>query len=683
MDLVEREGEIAQLARAVADVREGHGAVVLIEGPAGIGKTALLGLACSIQGVHVLKARAEPGELDFAHGVTRGLYEHVAPEALAEALRGGDRFAIRHALYWLVLELADEQPLLLVVDDVQWADGPSLEALLHLCGRIVDTSCGVILARRTGQPGAERLDELAAASDTWLITPEPLTLAGVGQMVGAQVTAEVLHRLHEITGGNPHLVREVLRELGDALDQDSLASLDSARLGRAVLLRLARLGPSAPALATALTVLGEGAPLRQAAALTDLDLNVATRTADALRAAEVLAPGVSLEFMHPVIRAAVEQAQPAGAHAAAHAAAAGLLHDEGAPEEVVAAHLLRGEPGGHRWAVESLAAGAAIAIERGAPELAVRLLDRALREPPAEAQRPELVLSLLEALIQVGDYGRVRELEEVAARLLDAPAHARRAAVELAGARHVVGDINGAVAVLDRAIAAAPPADRVALEAERGQIGSLAPETATQARKQLTKAAAGADEQTPSGRAVLGALAFALMLEGRDRASAVAYARRALRAGILEDDPAHAIGYQATLVLEAAERFEEARRLMDQTIAGLPVRHAHARMWAYQQRASTALRTGDLAGAEADAELALRLMSPHPPAVWPSTLAFLVEALVEQGRLGEAEALLDERLIPPALPPTGPWQWLAYSRARLRLATASPEEALADLRSLI
>ena len=171
-----------------------------------------------------------------------------------------------------------------------------------------------------------------------------------------------------------------------------------------MLLRLGRLAPSAPALARALTVLGDGAPLRHAAALAKLDLASAARAADALRAAEVLAPSIELAFLHPLLRAAIEQAEPIGARARAHARAAALLHAESAADELIAAHLLHAEPAAADWAVGHLSTAADLALERGAPELAARLLERALAEPAAELERPRLLARHLESLALTGDY---------------------------------------------------------------------------------------------------------------------------------------------------------------------------------------------------------------------------------------------------------------------------------------
>ena len=162
--LLEREGELTTLAAAVAEAADGDGTVVLIQGPAGVGKTRLLAGARSSArhaGMHVLEARGAVLERDFAFGVARQLFEQTTLAAegderdalfagaagLAERLVGdggsgfgpddGDaEFAALHGLYWLTANLADRGPLLLSVDDAHWADSSSLRFLGYLSRRL-------------------------------------------------------------------------------------------------------------------------------------------------------------------------------------------------------------------------------------------------------------------------------------------------------------------------------------------------------------------------------------------------------------------------------------------------------------------------------------------------------------------------------------------------------------------
>src|SRR5687768_5959461 len=147
--LVEREQELSTLDRLVDAAAEGDGRMVLIEGPAGIGKTRLLAEARRLakeSGMLVVAARAGELEREFPYGVVRQLFEArlAVPEVAdtvfagaagasrsvfdtvaAEEAEDSGGFATLHALYWLALNLGNEQPLFIEVDDIQWCDRPS------------------------------------------------------------------------------------------------------------------------------------------------------------------------------------------------------------------------------------------------------------------------------------------------------------------------------------------------------------------------------------------------------------------------------------------------------------------------------------------------------------------------------------------------------------------------------
>src|SRR4051812_42166944 len=152
--LLERDAERDALVAALSDARDGSGALVVVEGAAGIGKTRLLREARETgerMGLRVLAARATELEADYPFGVVRQLFEPAVAGAGADRrdalLAGAARpaapllgveaeaaaqglvapsFATLHALYWLVSNLAESEPLLLAVDDAHWADVASL-----------------------------------------------------------------------------------------------------------------------------------------------------------------------------------------------------------------------------------------------------------------------------------------------------------------------------------------------------------------------------------------------------------------------------------------------------------------------------------------------------------------------------------------------------------------------------
>jgi predicted ATPase len=180
--LLERASELARLEEAVVAAMAGKPRVVLVEGPAGIGKTELL-RACSERaeeaGMRSLASRGGELERELGLGVARQLFEPLvgacersgacrAPRraaAQAAALFGfgqpdsaplADEYASQSALYWLCVRLAERSPLTIVVDDLHWCDATSLRWLAYLVRRLEDLPILLAAARRTGEAGADR-----------------------------------------------------------------------------------------------------------------------------------------------------------------------------------------------------------------------------------------------------------------------------------------------------------------------------------------------------------------------------------------------------------------------------------------------------------------------------------------------------------------------------------------------
>ena len=184
--LLERGGELARIEQVVTALRRGHGSVLVIQGAAGIGKSSLLRAVCehgAIQQVQTLTARASELERDFGFGVVRQLLEarlvRAAESERAELLAGaaalagpvlglggtvGDSFAALHGLDWLVANLTIGGPAVLAVDDLQWADEPSLRWLVYLCHRLEGLPVLVAATIRPPRSGhSPLLTELLAA----------------------------------------------------------------------------------------------------------------------------------------------------------------------------------------------------------------------------------------------------------------------------------------------------------------------------------------------------------------------------------------------------------------------------------------------------------------------------------------------------------------------------------------
>src|SRR4051812_40151854 len=429
-DLAERDAELAQVEQALAAAARGDGRLLLVEGPAGIGKSRLLAEVrrrAGEQGALVLSARGSELEREFPFGGVRQLFEGTlaAPAerdaALAGAAAGaatvldapatGDveaegSFAALHGLYWLALNLAARRFLVLLIDDLHWLDRPTLRWLAYLVGRLEGQPILVAATQRSTDPGTDPvlLGELRRDPATVLVRPDPLGEASVAALVrdrlGEEAAAAFCRACHRATGGNPLLLRELIA----ALESDGVAP-DAAHIGvigdigphavsRTVLLRLARLSASAVEAARAVAVLNDGADPRHVAALSGLVPEEATAAFADLARVEILRPDPPLRFVHPLVRAAVYEELPPGERELRHARAAALLHEGGASPDAVAAQLLATPPGGRDWAADLLQDAGRAATRRGAADNAVALLRRALDEPPRPERRPSVLLEL-------------------------------------------------------------------------------------------------------------------------------------------------------------------------------------------------------------------------------------------------------------------------------------------------
>jgi len=668
--MLERDEELAALSAAVAAAASGHGALVLVEGPAGIGKTTLLRAACRAD-LRILTARGLALEQGFPYGVVRQLLDPVRRQdglmdgAAGLAARVFDwteagpveddvPYATMHGLYWLVANLAAERPLVIAVDDAHWADAPSLRWLAHLGARIDALPVALLLAVREGPDEPPLLDELRAAGTRLRLAPlgPDATAALVRRKVRAG--AELCRECHASTGGNPFLVQALAAALRDG-DQkvEPVAQAVLRRIGEEEARRLAR----------ALAVLGGPVPLRQAAALAGLDLAAAARLADRLRAADVLAPGSVLEFAHPIVRTAVYESIPPGERALAHAEAAALLERDGADAERLALHLLRSEPGGDPRVAGRLRAAATAASGRGAPAAAADYLRRALDEPPDTADRPAILLELGVALARERTPAAVPVLRE-AVRL--AGPLKPEAALPTARMLGIWGYHADAAGICRDALSGPVPEDVAdSLEAELFQNSFICAETAGQA---LARA-----EGRLSGPSVTWRVNDALLAATASRGDALA---RLSVDGIAPDS---LTAVYALLVLIWNDELGPAGRICDAVLADSR-RRGSMSMVAHASclRSMIMRRLGRLEEAAADARLALDFkLATSPPLAVAWAAGLCVDALTRLGRPEEAEAAAASAGEPP-----GGWiHTLAFRQARgaLRVAQHRPVDALADL----
>ena len=183
-------------------------------------------------------------------------------------------------------------------------------------------------------------------------------------------------------------------------------------MARSVVGRLRRLSEPALALVKAVAVLGERSELRHLTTLAQLDGNIGAAHAEA--AASGLLDPDRPRFAHPLLAEATRAEMPAFEIGVLHRRAADLLAREAGDPDTIAAHLMASEPAGEADVARRLAAAGRRALSGGAPDAAARLLERALREPPAPEERAAVLLDLGIAESRIGSAHALRHLEEAA-----------------------------------------------------------------------------------------------------------------------------------------------------------------------------------------------------------------------------------------------------------------------------
>ncbi len=733
--LLERDRELERIGRSRQRARQGHGGALVVEGPPGIGKTALLAVArgaAEREGFRVLRARGAELEREFAFGVVRQLVEPVVagaseeersqlldgPPGVAARLLGlpgagygpaaaapiapDPSFAVLHGLYWLCVNLTAQHPLALVVDDVHWADGASLRFLAFLLPRLEELHVAVLLGARPAEAGESRqlLAALTMDPATEVVTVGPLSPTGVATLVtvglGIEPEPEFAAACWEATGGTPFLVRTLIEALREERIAPVAASAGKVRdvatvtLSRWAMLRLVRLGPDAARLARAVAVL-ERAELDQAARLAGLPPPDAARAAEVLIEAGVL-DEAPLGFAHPLLRGAVYRDTAAADRAEAHRRAARLLAEAHANPARVAEHLLATAPTGDDWTVEQLRAAAWEATARGAPESAVAYLSRAWSEPPSPEAGAGLLLELGLAEFSAGQPGWHDQLAQAVESARDDTTRIG-AALLFANALRWHERAAEAIEVCDGVAARLDGRHvdgRLTLEAMAVACGvgdaATAPLIAERASALLGWATEGS---VPRQCVAAAAYVAALANEPADRVADLALLAITAGTGPLPEpgDPPWLPGGafrhpSAVVTLLWAERYDAAQALADAAVAEAQASANGMILPAVlAQRAWLASRRGDLTAAEADARALLDAPGPSAPRLLRNrALSVLVDVLIERGDLDEAERILK----PLAVDRPGTSQTpvlLRHARGRLRFAQRRFGEALGDLRA--
>ncbi|WHT22814.1 AAA family ATPase [Crossiella sp. CA-258035] len=694
--LLDRDRELVQLAEQAALVAAGQSRVVLVEGPAGIGKTSLVehfadGLPADR--VTVLRARCGEWERQVAFGMVRRLLGPLLADAgaRAELLAGPAQpaarvltaatdsgevppeeapFAVLHGLYWLCARLARRGPLVLVVDDAHLADAASARWLRYASRRLAGHRVLFLLTRRLGE-WVEWPDPLAAlATDPHcvLIRPGLLSEAALARCLAETLPEpprpELARACHQATGGNPLLLRALLRSLAeDPLGEWRLARFTGQRFAQTIRDWLAEFDQTGRDCAGALAVLGECPDPGLLARVAEVDPADCRRAGELLRQLGLVRQEPPLRWSHPLLRDIVYAQLSPRQRDQWHRRAATLLNDDGAPLEQVCAHLRQAAPAGDAWTVSMLTAAATQAIGRGAPDVAAEHLARALAEPPPVADRVAVRVRHGLASAFVDPAASIERLCAVLPEIQDQPTACRVAAVlsELLAGR---GREDEAIEVLGRVAERAEP--EIARVLRGRQLMMEADCSAEQRDEVLARDGRGIAGDTPGEQVTLVALAHGKALYNDSAARVAELAGRALRATPAAE-LANPLTCSSIAVLTWADELELAARFADEAIAGARRTHAVIGLGLHLAlRARVSHFAGRLAEAAGFAAQTHELV-PAELAGFQQVVELAIHGsiLLDQGRVAEAADLLATHAAPTAAVQADGYFQLAKARILL------------------
>ena len=719
--LRERERELGALREGLERAGAGGGTLLLVEGPAGVGKTELVRearAAAAQAGVRPLEARGSELEQTFAFGIVRQLLESMIGEApggadlfsgaagpAARLFEPDERqspsadvgFEALHSLYWLVVNLADRAPLLVSVDDCQWADLDSLRFLAYLAQRIEGLRVAMLLAGRRPDSGAVDAGSLwaqvASRPEAGVLQLRPLSesasVALARERLGAEAAEEFCRACHRATGGNPLFLRELLSALDAAGVAPSagaaseVQAVGPAAVSRFVLHRLATLGPDATELARAVAVLGDDSELELVGRVSGLSADAARTAADELVRADIFVGGERLGFVHPIVRAALYEDLAPGERQAQHAAAADALAQEGASPERVTAHLLMTSATGDQRRVETLRSAARIAARRGAPGAAAARLLRALAESPGEGTRAEILTELGTVEVASMQFEAAEEhlqsvLTSGAEPMIRAEAASMLGRCAIAsGGRSAKAAVDALGSLADQ-LRSLDPERSLELGAELLMVATAVPLVRSELPAQLERFREHAADH-PGFEAVARIhAAQEQLVRGASAAAAVEEVQAALAVGLPAGAATNAT-FLALQVLEGAEQYDQALRVLDVALEGARGEgHATRQGLIHGRRAAIALAQGSLQDAQVEAETGLLLVeNQHFAFLQLLAVAMVVhiergdlEAAAELAQAGEAVGVAEDRLY---------LDQFLVARARLRIAEGDVREGVGDL----
>jgi hypothetical protein len=424
--LLGRDAEQRRLSLLLVQARAGSSGVLVLRGEPGIGKTALLDYAASHAApMRILRATGIEAETELAfaglYSLLHPLAGHLAalPGRQAAALRAAlglghngavpDSLAVAAGTHGLLTTAAEDGALLLLIDDLQWLDPSSREAMLFALRRLGSDAIACVMTQRADVPvpagllccdlvglGREQTEQLVEA------------------IAGIRPAPAVARRLHAETGGNPL----ALVGLSAALTAEQLGGAEipevplepGAAIRQRFAARLDQLSPSARTAVLVAAAAGRCPAAEVAAAARRLDSGDSEAIGDAEAAGLVRITAEGVEFSHPLLRSVAYHAAAPVQRRAAHRALASVL--AGRDPERAAWQLAAAATGSDEAAAAALDAAAGLAARKGAPLAAAAAWERAAEMSSGTERRFARLVRAAEAALRGGDLDRVRRLTE-------------------------------------------------------------------------------------------------------------------------------------------------------------------------------------------------------------------------------------------------------------------------------
>jgi DNA-binding CsgD family transcriptional regulator len=677
MVLTERDRQLSYLRQLFAESASGSGRIAIVSGPVGTGKTALLNVFSEYAtelGGRSLTAVGSRAEQTVPLGLLRQLFQSRVrspelSERITAVLDEGTRFLahseptsaasdqmpyqVMDDLSAIFFDLADQRPLLIGIDDLQYSDEASLQSLLYFFRRLGSAPILVVLNESMNSE-ANSLFKTECLSLPYCrrIRLTPISRDGVAEILdehlGEQRGGDLAAAWYMVSGGNPVLIHALLEDcemparatLEESPEEDPVVG---NAFSQAMMNCLYRCEPRLLRVCQALAVAGESGSPALVARVVGMEPEAASQAIDELNAAGLLERG---RFRHPVAMLAVRGDLTPTTRAEMQLQMARCLHDDGAPATSIARQLVAAGQIADDWGIPILQEAAESLLSDDQVELSVACLELAHRSCADNEQQAIALSMLARAEWRVNPSVAGRNLPQLAAAVHGGHLRGRHAAALI---RYLLwyGRIDEARGVLNRLEGSGPG------QLDKETISEL---HYTRLWMSCSYPALPADIPPPANPAAIKSISPLAVTAGMRAASVlrnilahgaegkwIVGAEKVLEGSRLADATAEPLG-TALFSLIYAEQLDKANYWCDVLMKEAGTRKApwwQAMLAAL--RAEIAIRQGDLPSAKYHADAALTHVPMESWGVAVGVpLAILVKASTAMGRYDEAASYLDQ-----------------------------------------